>query len=144
MTSRAVLKELRARLPPSATIIPSPVPSRPALWSEADQAVVRRWRDYLAWERTNPLGFEGEDLPELGRRVAYALRKCVAGEGRFYPELWHLAAEAEMKEERLDEAAGFLQAGLEANPMRCERSVFASRSDRCRWWLTSASPPASS
>lgn len=128
MTSRAVLKELHLRLPPSAKVIPSPVPLRPTGWSEADRQIIRRWTDYLAWERSNPLGFEGEELPDLlAKRVAYALRKCVGGEGRFFPELWHMAAEHERQEDHLDNAAGFLQAGLEANPKRCAQAYRRAR-----------------
>lgn len=118
MTSRTLLKEVRARLPPAALAVPPAPPTRPTWATPADHAVVHAWRAYVDWERSNPCGFEGDDVGECKKRVGYALRRCVGGEGRFYPELWVLAAEWERSEDRIDEAAAFLRAGLEAIPTR--------------------------
>lgn len=87
MSSRTLLKDLRAHLPPSAALFPPAVPTPPT-WSDADQMVVRRWKDYVEWERSNPCELKGEEEGEWKRRVEYALKKAVGGEGRFYPELW--------------------------------------------------------
>lgn len=85
MTARSVLKELRSKLPASASTFPPPLPHKPT-WTDLDRAAVASWKAYIEWEVSNPL--ELEEPEEVQARVLYALRKAVGGEARFFPEIW--------------------------------------------------------
>ena len=115
MTARSTLKELRAKRPSSASSFPPPLPHRPT-WTDLDRALVTSWRAYVDWEMTNPLELEDEE--EVQARVSYVFRKMVGGECRYFPELWFVASKYSQGLGRIDEAAGYLRAGVQANPSR--------------------------
>ncbi|CED85090.1 mRNA cleavage and polyadenylation factor I complex, subunit RNA14 [Phaffia rhodozyma] len=116
MTARSTLKELRTKLPHSAFLFPAPLPQRPK-WTEQDRVLIQSWKTYVEWEIGNPLELEAVD--EVQARVGYAFRKAVGGEGRFYPELWYAASKYHQSVGRLEEGAGYLKLGIQANPTSC-------------------------
>lgn len=87
MTARSALKDLRSKLPATASAFPAPLPQRPT-WTDQDRSLVAAWKAYLEWEASNPI--ELEDAEELQARVMYAYRKAVSGDCRFFPEIWYI------------------------------------------------------
>lgn len=111
MTARTALRELRNLTEP----LPHPVLPVQPTFSDEDRRLVAAWKAYLKWEEGNPLVIEDKEV--LDQRIGYALRKCL-GEMRHFPELWHFAANYYIGSGNFDEAAGVLQAGVDACPRR--------------------------
>ncbi|KAM0751817.1 Suf-domain-containing protein [Meredithblackwellia eburnea MCA 4105] len=110
MTARKALRELRAM---HENVTTPALPHRPD-WSEVkDRALLEIWKRYLAWEESNPLDLE--EAAALQARVAFAYKKAVAAL-RFYSAIWFQTAEYYTKLGKVEEARGFLQSGLSANP----------------------------
>ena len=122
MTARSTLKELRTKRPPSASSFPPPLPHRPT-WSESDRALVASWKAYADWELTNPLELEDDD--DVQARASYVYRKMVGGECRYFPEIWYIASKYSQGLGKIDDAAGYLRAGVQANPSRSVSTIIS-------------------
>ncbi|KAK4046434.1 mRNA 3'-end-processing protein rna14 [Microbotryomycetes sp. JL201] len=109
MTARKVLRELRARFDD----LPEPnLPQRPD-WSKQDKRALDMWRQYLAYEETNPLDIEEPTV--LQGRIGFAYKKAIASM-RFFSEIWYRAAQYDIKLGKEDEARIVLNTGKLANP----------------------------
>ncbi|KAM0792797.1 hypothetical protein ACM66B_002566 [Microbotryomycetes sp. NB124-2] len=109
MTARKVLRELRAKFDD----LPEPnLPQRPD-WSKQDKRALDMWRQYLAYEETNPLDIEEPAV--LQARIGFAYKKAIASM-RFFSEIWYRAAQYDIKLGKEDEARIVLNTGKLANP----------------------------
>ncbi|WWC61133.1 uncharacterized protein I303_103712 [Kwoniella dejecticola CBS 10117] len=109
MTARTALREMKGL----TEGLPRPILPPTPTFSDSDRQAVLGWKNYLKWEEGNPLVIDDEAT--LGIRIAYALRKCLS-EMRHFPELWHYAATYYLKQDKKDEAAEILKAGVQACP----------------------------
>jgi cleavage stimulation factor subunit 3 len=86
MSARAVLKELRLRMPLSALADSSQdLPQNPSSLTSKNPKLASTWRRYLEWEETNPLGIQ--DHGDLLRRLRGVYRKAVI-KMKDYVEIW--------------------------------------------------------
>ncbi|GAA6062293.1 hypothetical protein JCM10212_004381 [Sporobolomyces blumeae] len=110
MTARKCLRELRAQ----HDALYHPILPSPPDWSSPQATTaLQGWKRYLAFEEMNPL--ELDDPNAVLGRVSFAYRKALSCL-RFYPEIWYLSANYNMRMGRVEEAKGQLQAGLAAIP----------------------------
>jgi cleavage stimulation factor subunit 3 len=61
--------------------------ARPPRGDPVEKEQLRRWIDYIDWERSNPMGYEGSESGNLVKRVHYAYRQCLVVL-RHYERLW--------------------------------------------------------
>ncbi|KAI9638306.1 putative cleavage stimulation factor, 77kDa subunit [Dioszegia hungarica] len=109
MTARTALRELRSL----TDVLPHPIIPPTPTFSDSDRQLVNSWKAYLKWEEGNPLVIA--DPETLAGRIGYAMRRCLA-EMRHFPELWHYAGNHYIKEQKTNEAAEVLNAGVVACP----------------------------
>lgn len=51
--------------------------ARPPRGDRVEKEQFSRWLDYIDWEKSNPMGYEGSELGHLVKRVHYAYRQCL-------------------------------------------------------------------
>ena len=114
MTARSALREMRSLTDPPISLfhIEGTLAKKPS-WTERERQVLSSWKRYLAWEESNPLEIEDENLKN--DRVSYAFKKSLVYM-RFYPEIWYRAYTSHKSMGREDEAFNLLKQGNEANP----------------------------
>jgi len=61
--------------------------ARPPRGDPVDKEQLRRWLDYIDWEKSNPMGYEGKEAGNLVKRVHYAYRQCLVVL-RHYERIW--------------------------------------------------------
>ncbi|ORY94721.1 hypothetical protein BCR43DRAFT_494490 [Syncephalastrum racemosum] len=109
MTARTALREMRVFLDniPRATV------STPPQWTEREVEQLVAWKNYIAWEKNNPLQLE--DTKQLDNRISYAYHQAFLSL-RFYPELWYDYASYYLEKEQQEKALAILKEGLEVIP----------------------------
>lgn len=112
MIARATLRELESYLELINRLNLLWVARIPT-WSEKEMIVLREWKKYIAYEMTNPLGLEDEEL--VHTRVAYAFRSALSML-RFYPEVWHMYARYCISIGRPKQAIQILQSATKVLP----------------------------
>ncbi|PPQ82048.1 hypothetical protein CVT26_003687 [Gymnopilus dilepis] len=116
MRARDVLKQLdnfMASLDPpqvSGVYIP-PSPS----FSASERGLIGKWKNYLKWEESNPLGLDGENIPTLHLRIRMAYKKAVTSMP-YHTEIWFMAYDWFDNIGLKEEAMLMLTLGLKANP----------------------------
>ncbi|KAJ3037678.1 mRNA 3'-end-processing protein rna14 [Rhizophlyctis rosea] len=112
MTARTAYKELKNLLDPIDKVQKTWV-AKPPTWNEKDLQMLRAWKAYIAWEKSNPLGLE--DNAAVNARVIYAYKSALLML-RFYPEIWHDAAKYMQDAGKVEEAAALLTNGVKTMP----------------------------
>ncbi|KAI8607352.1 hypothetical protein BC830DRAFT_1048334, partial [Chytriomyces sp. MP71] len=112
MTARMAFRELKLITAAIDAAQSTWVPT-PTSWTETDYEIIRAWKRYIAWEKTNPLRLD--DASIVSARVMYAYKSSLAMM-RFFPELWYDAARYLIDVGKMDEAASLLAQGAEALP----------------------------
>ncbi|KAF9731403.1 hypothetical protein PMIN04_004877 [Paraphaeosphaeria minitans] len=79
---------------------------------------VQAWKNWIEWEKSDPLEIRDEDRETYNKRVLYIYKNALAAL-RFWPEMWFDAAEWSLQNNLSDEGNTFLQSGMEANPESC-------------------------
>ncbi|KAK5000031.1 mRNA 3'-end-processing protein rna14 [Elasticomyces elasticus] len=81
-------------------------------------AQVKTWKDWIAYEKEDPLVLKDEDKTAYLNRVHYTYRQAVMTL-RFWPEVWFDAAEFCFQNDMVTEGNEFLTQGTAANPESC-------------------------
>jgi cleavage stimulation factor subunit 3 len=79
---------------------------------------VQAWKNWIEWEKSDPLEIREDDRDTYNKRVLYIYKNALAAL-RFWPELWFDAAEWSYQNNLDEEGNTFLQSGMEANPESC-------------------------
>jgi cleavage stimulation factor subunit 3 len=79
---------------------------------------VQLWRNWLQWEKDDPLLVKDDNRTLYNKRVVYLYRQALMAL-RFWPELWCDAAEWCFENDMEQEANTFLSQGIDANPESC-------------------------
>ncbi|KAF2815523.1 uncharacterized protein BDZ99DRAFT_550397 [Mytilinidion resinicola] len=88
---------------------------------------VEIWKNWISWEKEDPLVLKEDDPPAFHQRVLYAYKQALMAL-RFWPEMWYDAAEFCYQNDLVQEGDAFLLDGANANP---ESSLLAfKRADR--------------
>lgn len=98
--------------------LPTLPPIYGCVGDDAFAAQLDRWRDWIAWEKEDPIMFKEDDIAVYRKRIIYAYKQATM-QLRFYPDLWFDAATwcfEEGIEDMITEGEAFLQKGIEANP----------------------------
>ncbi|KAI0711702.1 hypothetical protein C8Q76DRAFT_623595 [Earliella scabrosa] len=82
---------------------------------QQSQGLVKRWRQYLLWEESDPLELGQISQQAYLDRVRHAYRKAMV-RMRYYPEIWFMAHVWASKVGNSDEGVTFLVEGLRASP----------------------------
>ena len=100
------------------TTVPT-LPPRPGFDGEAEYLEqVEIWKRWISWEKDDPLVLKNEDADAYKERVVYVYKQALMAL-RFWPEMWHDAAEYCFQIGRDVEGEEFLSQGLAANPESC-------------------------
>ncbi|KAF2121981.1 hypothetical protein BDV96DRAFT_593923 [Lophiotrema nucula] len=79
---------------------------------------VQMWKNWIMWEKSDPLELKTDDLALYKKRVVYLYKQALMAL-RFWPELWYDAAEWCFQNDLETEGNEFLDKGIEANPESC-------------------------
>jgi cleavage stimulation factor subunit 3 len=79
---------------------------------------VEIWKNWIAWEKDDPLVVKDEDLAAYKARILYAYKQALMAL-RFWPEMWYDAAEFCFQNDLVKEGNEFLLEGVNANPESC-------------------------
>ncbi|KAF1977038.1 Suf-domain-containing protein [Bimuria novae-zelandiae CBS 107.79] len=79
---------------------------------------VQAWKNWVEWEKTDPLEIKEDDRDTYNKRVLYIYKNALAAL-RFWPEMWFNAAEWSFQNNLTDEGNTFLKSGMDANPESC-------------------------
>ncbi|CAH1762453.1 5618_t:CDS:10 [Entrophospora sp. SA101] len=109
MTARTTIKELRKI---TDKIVKNIIPVPPK-WTKQEKEQLSYWKDWIDWEKSNPLSLE--DQSALSQRVMYAYKQAMMYL-RFYPELWFEASNYLQSVKKEDEAVSTLKNATEIMP----------------------------
>ncbi|KAJ3117094.1 mRNA 3'-end-processing protein rna14, partial [Nowakowskiella sp. JEL0407] len=112
MTARSAVRELR-NLFDGIEMMQKSWVVRPPQWTDTESDFMRMWKGLISWEKGNPLKMEDKSI--VINRVTFAYKSALLL-FRFFPEAWHDAAMYLADNEKLEEAAGILQQGVEILP----------------------------
>ena len=79
---------------------------------------VYKWRQWIDWEKSDPLAFRTDEIVEYRKRVLYVYKQATI-QLRFYPDIWFEAAQwcfEELVEEFVAHGDDFIEQGIRANP----------------------------
>jgi cleavage stimulation factor subunit 3 len=76
------------------------------------------WREWIKWEKDDPLVLKDDDLAEYKRRILYVYKQATITM-RFEPEFWYDAAQWGFNNAFEEEGDQFLKDGASANPESC-------------------------
>jgi cleavage stimulation factor subunit 3 len=93
----------------------------PAVGCEGDleyQEQVNIWKEWIRWERDDPLELKDDDNAEYKKRIFYVYQQATMNLP-FEPEFWYEAAEYCFDHNMESEGNDFLANGIDANPESC-------------------------
>jgi cleavage stimulation factor subunit 3 len=79
---------------------------------------VQLWKNWIQWEKDDPLMIKEDKLDLYNKRVIYLYKQALIAL-RFWPELWFEAAEWCFENGLERQGNEFLEQGMEANPESC-------------------------
>jgi cleavage stimulation factor subunit 3 len=79
---------------------------------------VRLWKNWIQWEKDDPLMVKDEKREVYNQRVIYLYKQALMAL-RYWPELWYEAAEWCFDNDLENQGNEFLAQGIEANPESC-------------------------
>ncbi|KAK0434686.1 hypothetical protein EV421DRAFT_1717305 [Armillaria borealis] len=82
---------------------------------DRERILVGKWKSYLRWEESNPMGWLGSDESLWQRRVSFAYNQAFCTLSRF-PEIWFMAYSWNHQNGRRNEAMKILSEALLINP----------------------------
>ncbi|KAG0174771.1 mRNA 3'-end-processing protein rna14 [Apophysomyces sp. BC1015] len=109
MTARTALPEMRRF---TDNLNRSAVP-KPPQWSDKELQQLDLWKQYIRWEKSNPLQLDEEAL--ISERVTYAYQQAFLVL-RFYPEMWYDFANYYLEQGKTEKALDVLKQGTEVVP----------------------------
>ncbi|KAI9316273.1 hypothetical protein BX666DRAFT_1949031 [Dichotomocladium elegans] len=109
MTARTALREMKAM---TDNINRGTVP-KPPQWTEKEINQLDLWKQYIQWEKSNPLQLDEENL--VMERVAYVYQQAFLVL-RFYPEIWYDFAMYYNEMGKPEKAISVLKKGIEVIP----------------------------
>ncbi|KAJ3095319.1 mRNA 3'-end-processing protein rna14 [Phlyctochytrium bullatum] len=87
MTSRSAYRDLKNRMNPIDQVQKT-WHAVPPSWTPKELEILDAWKDYLSWERSNPLNLE--DNAVLIARIMFSFKSALLMM-RHYPEIWYAA-----------------------------------------------------
>ncbi|KAJ3496355.1 hypothetical protein NLJ89_g10496 [Agrocybe chaxingu] len=114
--ARTVLQQLKTHLGPLNASNPRQLylPLLPK-FDTSERTLVSKWKAYLRWEESNPLGIEDKDQETLFLQLQGIYQKAIT-QMRYYPEIWFMAYTWMNRVGKHNKAVQIIKAGLEANP----------------------------
>ncbi|CAG8567643.1 14377_t:CDS:10, partial [Acaulospora colombiana] len=109
MTARAAVKEMRRF---TDKINKNVVPTPPK-WSKTEREQLSYWKEWIEWEKSNPLALE--DQSALTQRIIYVYKQAMMYL-RFYPEIWFEAANYWASIKKEEETVTLLKTAMEIMP----------------------------
>lgn len=100
------------------TSLPKPPPHHGFEGDAEYQKQVEIWRQWLQWERDDPLILREEDFAAYKARILYVYKQSLMAL-RFWPQMWFDAAEFCFQTGLEPEGNEFLKDGIDANPESC-------------------------
>ncbi|KAK0214629.1 hypothetical protein EDD85DRAFT_782811, partial [Armillaria nabsnona] len=82
---------------------------------DRERILIGKWKSYLHWEESNPMGWLGSDESLWQRRVSFAYNQAFCTLSRF-PEIWFMAYSWNNQNGRRNEAMKILSESLLINP----------------------------
>lgn len=111
MTARTALREMRLF---TDNINTNMVPLPPH-WTPQELNQLELWKNYIQWEKGDPLQLEDEAA--VLDRVAYTYQQAFLVL-RFYPEIWYSFATYYQEMNKPEKALSILKQGIEIMPTR--------------------------
>ncbi|RHZ76420.1 hypothetical protein Glove_197g91 [Diversispora epigaea] len=109
MTARTAVKEMRRFTDKiNKNIIPTP-----PKWTKSEKEQLAYWKEWIEWEKSNPLALEDQSL--LKKRIIYVYKQAMMYL-RFYPEIWFDAANYWASIKKEEEAVSLLKTAMEIMP----------------------------
>ena len=90
----------------------------PAPGFEGDSEYMKQveiWKNWIDWEKSDPLVLKDEDISAYRTRVVFVLKQALMAM-RFWPELWFEAADFCFQNDLVGQGDDFLVQGIKANP----------------------------
>ncbi|KAK5173126.1 mRNA 3'-end-processing protein rna14 [Saxophila tyrrhenica] len=119
MTARTALTQLMNKI---EGLDRAALPRLPPLYGSAGEdefgTQVEKWRDWLSWEKEDPLVLKDEDMAAYRKRAVYVYKQATM-QLRFYPGIWFEAASwcfEQNTEEMTKQGEDFMDRGIEACP----------------------------
>ncbi|THU88298.1 Suf-domain-containing protein [Dendrothele bispora CBS 962.96] len=84
-------------------------------FTPSERQLVGKWKAYLKWEESDPLGLQETETALLHSRISRAYQKAVV-QMRYFPEIWFMAYTRMNNIGRHHEAIQILKTGMDANP----------------------------
>ncbi|KAF7724317.1 mRNA 3'-end-processing protein rna14 [Apophysomyces ossiformis] len=109
MTARTALPEMRRF---TDNLNRNAVP-KPPQWTDKELQQLDLWKQYIRWEKSNPLQLDEESL--VNERVIYAYQQAFLVL-RFYPELWYDYAQYYLEQGKIEKAMDILKQATEVLP----------------------------
>ncbi|KAG1091487.1 hypothetical protein G6F42_019418 [Rhizopus arrhizus] len=109
MTARTALREMRL----FTDNINTNVVSLPPKWSANELAQLDLWKNYIQWEKSDPLQLEDETA--VMDRVAYTYQQAFLVL-RLYPEIWYSFASYYLELNKPEKSLSILKQGIEIMP----------------------------
>ncbi|THV01666.1 Suf-domain-containing protein [Dendrothele bispora CBS 962.96] len=102
---------------PPTTTSTQPLHYLPTLptFTPSERQLVGKWKAYLKWEESDPLGLQETETALLHSRISRAYQKAVV-QMRYFPEIWFMAYTRMNNIGRHHEAIQILKTGMDANP----------------------------
>jgi cleavage stimulation factor subunit 3 len=110
MQARSALRQMRTIM---GNLDRNKIP-RPPTWSPTERLELEAWKNWIEWEKSNPLLLDNENV--LYSRIIYAYRQAIMNL-RFYPEIWYSAIEYAKSKGKDSEAMEFMKNGIKANKL---------------------------
>ncbi len=119
MTARIALTQMNQKIEGLDRLA---LPTLPPLYACAGEdefaTQVEKWRDWLQWEKEDPLVLKDEDIAAYRKRVVYVYKHATM-QLRFYPGIWFEAATwcfEQNTDEMTKQGEDFMDRGIEACP----------------------------
>lgn len=109
MTARTALREMRL----FTDNINTNIVSVPPQWTAQELNQLELWKNYIHWEKGDPLQLEDETA--VSERVAYTYQQAFLVL-RFYPEIWYSFASYYQELNKPEKALSILKQGIEILP----------------------------
>ena len=128
MTARAAYTQIQNKtMGLSRTSLPR-LPPAPGFEGDFEyMEQVRLWKDWVAWEKDDPLVLKEEDLSAYNKRIVYVYKQAIQAL-RFWPEIWCEAADFCFENDLEKDGTEFLTQAALANPESC--LIAFKRADR--------------
>lgn len=112
MTARSSMKDYKSLMEPIEAISSSWF-SVPPTWTFPEVTLLNNWKQYIAWEKSNPLQLD--DKQKLVNRVSFAYKSAII-HLNYFPEVWYDYARYLHEMEKPEEAISLLKMAMDSLP----------------------------